>query len=122
MSGRPTKFRSEYSDLLLKHFDIAPYYEINEQKRTRDGWFYNKAVRKPNLLPTFFEFAELIGVSRDTLSEWSKEENEEKYPGFSVAYRCAKGLQKCFLIQNGLLGLYPSRFAIFITKAITRMK
>lgn len=120
--ARPTKYRQEYCDLLLKQFRISPYYEIKVQKRTKNGYFYTKTVRKPNDLPTFTQFALSIGISRETLHEWAKPENEDKYEGFSYAYRVAKSLQKDILIQNGLLGLYKSGFAIFMAKAITDLK
>lgn len=120
--ARPTKFKKKYNKILLDYFDIPPNYEFLEQKMAKNGEIYTKKALKPNKLPTFSEFAFEIGVSRDSLHEWAKPENEKKYEGFSDTYKRAKGLQKNFLIQNGLLGLYPSNFAIFVATRITDMR
>lgn len=120
--ARPTKYKSKYRNLLLDYFSIRPYREVNEQKVAKNGVLSVQKVRKPNKFPTFSAFASEIGVSRDSLHEWAKPENREKYEGFSDTYKQAKGLQKDIIIQNGLLGLYNSRFAIFTAKAITDMK
>lgn len=122
MSGRPSKYKSEYKQMLIDYFGIEPNFDVIEQKKDGNGCFYTKKVKKPNVLPTFYMFADMIGISRDTLYEWANPKNIDKYPDFSYTYKRAKAMQKDFLIQNGLLKLYPSNFAIFILKASTDMR
>ena len=121
--GRPTKFKSEYCEELIAWFNKDPNYEKPLEHFSLNGtvkWIDIKLMSNP--LPTFLGFAKSIGVDTDTLVEWAKEENSEKYPNFSVSYRRAKELQKWFLIENGLNGLYNPQFAIFAAKNITDMK
>jgi hypothetical protein len=61
-------------------------------------------------------------VNGDTLVEWAKPDNETKYPGFSAAYNQAKDLEKEFLVDSGLAGLYPPASFIFTAKNITDMR
>ena len=116
--GRPSKYKSEYCDELVKFFDREPYYEKELQHFDKDGSYkWSDYKRYPNDLPTFAHFAKKIGVNGDTLVEWTKVNKE-----FSAAYKRAKELQKEFLIENGLQGLYNATFAIFTAKNITDMR
>lgn len=118
--GRPTKYKPEYADQLVKFFDREPYeYEMvtdddgNEvPATTRSG----SVIIKPCRFPTFERFAYSIGVHRETLRNWCVD-NEE----FFVAYKKAEMLQKDILIQNGLMGGYEKTFAIFTAKNVTDM-
>ncbi len=105
--GRPTKYKPEHCAAIVAFFSVEPY----EEQKTIYG-----IKRSSNKLPTFAAFARSIGVNEDTVVQWSKKHEE-----FTAAYNAAKGLQKDFLIQNGLAGLYPPAFAIFTAKNITDM-
>jgi hypothetical protein len=105
MGGRPTKYKPEYCEKIIEYFSRSPYVENS------------KGEKKPNDLPYFAEFASQIDVSFETLLEWTKKHSE-----FSDSYKRAAELQKFFLIQNTLLGLYNSTFAIFTAKNITDMR
>lgn len=118
-NGRPTKWAPEINDMIVEFFSAEPNREVERVNR-KTGAAYSELV--PNPLPHLSAFAREIGVSHDTLCEWAKEENREKYPGFSEAYKKAKQLQKEFLIENGLNGLYNPAFAIFTAKNITDMR
>ena|SRR3990167_7182694 len=121
--GRPSKFKLQYNKEMIGYFSIAPYKQEPVEHFNITGgvkWIEYKKV--PNDLPTFNRFASQIGVDDDTLENWAKEENKKKYPGFFGAYKKAKKLQKEFLIENGLRGLYQPAFAIFTATNITDMK
>ena len=44
------------------------------------------------------------------------------YPEFSLAYTRAKQMQKDLLVQGGLLGVYDSKFSIFVAQNFTDMR
>lgn len=115
--GRPTDYRPEYCEALIKWFEIEPNREV-EIPHYKDGeitWNDYKIIA--NKLPKFHEFAKSIGIVHSTLLEWCDKNIE-----FSKAYTRAKELQKYFLIENGLNGCYNPTFAIFVSKNITDMK
>jgi len=115
--GRPTDYKTEYCEALIKWFEIEPNYE-KELPHYKDGeitWYDYKTIA--NRLPKFHEFAKSIGVTHKTLLNWCDVNIE-----FLQAYTQAKELQKYFLIENGLNGCYNAAFAIFVSKNITDMK
>jgi hypothetical protein len=97
-TGRPTKYKPEYCQEIIKYFSIKHYVKVGK-----------KQVANP--IPLLKTFAVRIGVTFETLAEWCREHKE-----FSVAYTVAKHLQEDMLISNTLKGLYDSRFAIFAAK------
>ena len=115
--GRPTKYKPEYCQKLLEFFDKPRFKRILVKKGVKSKGTKDEYQLVANELPTFERFAHEIGVHYDTLREWVK-----VHPEFSEAWKRAKAIQKDFLIQNGLLGLYNSTFAIFTAKNITDMK
>lgn len=138
--GRPTNFKEEYTDLLIKFFDIEPYKkEITEKS---EEFFQNGGVKKksekyafkPEKMPTLYRFARKIGVDYTTVWRWSEkgetmQENGEwqintapHFIRFCNAYKEAKEMQKEFLITIGLAGAAPSPFAIFTAKNVTDMR
>jgi hypothetical protein len=115
--GRPTDYKSEYCEALIKWFEVEPNREV-EIPHLKDGevaWTDYKIMANP--LPKFHEFAKSIGVVHSTLLEWCDKQIE-----FSKTYTRAKELQKYFLIENGLNGCYNANFAIFVSKNITDMR
>lgn len=121
--GRPTKFRPEYCEMIIKYFSKKPTRRVTIPHYNPDGsikWKDFKII--PRDFPTFEGFAEKIGVDDDTLMRWANPEKKEKYPGFCGAYARAKNMQKKFLMVNGLAGHYNSQFAIFVAKNVTDMR
>lgn len=115
-NGRPTKYKPEYCEEIVGYFSAKPFDEVETP-------YGPKKVANP--MPTFHKFAQFIGVNEDTVVEWVKAEDKDgnlKYPEFSAAYKRAKELQKWFLIENGLNGVYNATFAIFTAKNITDMR
>ena len=121
--GRPTKYKPEYCKRLIAFFDIEKNKRVvkKEKNITKSNGTVESEIEYMLIaedLPTFEKFARSIGVSYDTLiSEWAK-----KYKEFSEAYNTAKQIQKEFLTDNGLKGLYPPSSFIFVAKNITDMK
>lgn len=99
--GRPTDYRPEYCQQLLDYFGEKPYTEDNQGK-----------IRATDF-KSLAGFAIKIGVSRDTLHEWSK-----KHKDFSDAYIRAKDFQENFLAVNGNKGLINANFGIFTAKNV----
>ena len=126
--GRPSKFKPEYCEAIIEFFDIPTHTrelksEINSTSGKNGQNEFNKKewVDKPNKLPTFFRFAQSIGVAKSTVLDWADINNKDKYIGFYDAYNAAKEIQKEFLIDNGLAGRYPPASYIFTAKNITDM-
>lgn len=96
--------------MLIDYFDELPYKVVINQ---------NCSVSNPKkrLEPTDFKslagFAIKIGVSRDTMHQWSK-----VHPEFSDAYSKAKDFQENYLLVNGLRGLINAPFAVFTAKNV----
>jgi len=125
--GRPTKYNDRYYKMLIDHFSCpkSERYIKNERiivKKNGTTETFHEYGYRCNNLPTFAGFARKIKINQETVSEWAKSENKQKYPRFSVAYNMAKELQKEFLVDNALKGFYPPASFIFIAKNITDMK
>lgn len=118
--ARPTKWKPEYNQQIINHFS-RPRYEVVKLKRIKRGQEVEVEEIVAAPMPKFFEFADKIGVDDDTIMNWAKPENKEKYPGFHRAYERAKELQKWFLIDNTLAGYYEPRFAKFVAINVTNM-
>lgn len=123
VGGRPTKYDPKYCEEIISFFSIPKTKQIVKREKliNKANGTTEKEVEYltiPEGLPTFEKFARSIGVCKDTIiSEWIKKHEE-----FSDAYNTCKSLQKEFLIDNGLQGLYPPASFIFVAKNITEMR
>lgn len=117
--GRPTKYKAEYCQDIIKYFDIEPTVPIYDETLDEDGKVINRKEtgRRPADLPFLSKYARKIGVVHDTLLEWCK-----VHPRFSAAYNVAKAIQKEILISNGVSGLYNASAFIFTAKNIAGMR
>jgi hypothetical protein len=115
--GRPTKYKKEYCQAIIDWFSGEPVREGKKTFTTKAGTVIEEDIILPEKLPLFENFAHSIGVDCSTIVEWAK-----KFPEFSSAYIRAKELQKAFLINNGILGLYNPQFTIFVAKNVTDMR
>lgn len=121
--GRPSKFKVAFCDALVKFFDKEPYKIVQLEKMTeynRDGTIKKESTKSRPMaekLPTFYRFADTIGVEQGTLLDWV-----EKYPEFKQAFTRAKELQKDFLINLGLSGTTPPAAFIFVASNVTDMR
>lgn len=110
--GRPDKYKEEYCDMIIEHFQVIPF--IIKSKKT---FYQNGQVKSEeeypiaSELPTFQKFADKIGVCMKTLDNW-----QEKHEEFLQAYTRAKSLQEHIWLVNGMAGHYNSQFAQFFGK------
>jgi hypothetical protein len=116
--GRPTKWTPEINEKIVAFFSVPPTRTV--MKVSAAGVPYE--AQEANYLPLFEKFAADNDLNADSLVEWAKPENVERYPGFSAAYKRCKQLQMDILLQNGLAGRYAPAFAIFTAKNITSMR
>jgi transcriptional regulator with XRE-family HTH domain len=108
-NGRPTKYDAKYCQEMVKFFDVDATRIVEDMRR--DGSTTERRVA--NAMPTFAKFARKIGVSRDTLNEWTR-----KHAEFSDSYKRCKELQEEFLINVGLAGVTSASFVIFTMKNV----
>lgn len=113
--ARPSKYKPEYCGELIKFFDREPYEDVKlehyDKKTGSVKWTDIK--RMPNKLPTLRDFAKKIGVGVSTVYDWLSKKHASYHLEFSEAFTRAKDLQKWFVVQNGLQGLYNPAFSIF---------
>lgn len=115
--GCPPAWKPEYNQQIIEHFSLpnnAPYREHFDD--------HDKVQLIPARVPTFEGFAAKLEVTTQTLYEWAKEENREKYPGFFDAFAQAHDLQKEFLLVNGSVGAGNASFIQFFLKNNHGMK
>lgn len=109
--GRPTDYKEEYCEEVVKFFNVDPYWETPITYTDKKGNVTEKVNFIANDLPTLAGFAKKIGVSRETINEWQRVHKE-----FSDAVKIAKECQESILITNALRGDYNPAFSIFFAK------
>lgn len=149
-AGRKTKFKAEYVQALIKHFEDAPkekkqvvgynneFYKDGTIKRESESYKIVAAM-----FPTLLSFAKKIDVDYATVNRWAEKQAEGDYlqklaskngvsradvelgkalEQFREVYRQAKQFQKEFLMENGLSGASPSQAFVFTAKNVTDMR
>jgi len=107
--GRPTKYKPEYCDMIIEHFQKEPVITLYKEEYNRDGSLKCKTpIITAAQFPTFQSFAANIGVNIDTLHEWKKIHED-----FSESYARAQELQEHIWLVNSMSNLYNSQFAQF---------
>jgi hypothetical protein len=106
--GAPTKYRPEYCQKLIDHYDVEPYED-------KDG------KRLACKLPTLRNFAKSNGLGISTVYDWINPEHASYHAEFSDAFRKAKRLLKWFLVENGLNGCHNALYAKFVAINMTDM-
>lgn len=110
--GRPTKYKEEYCESIIKYFDIPPQQTVYKKTYYADGTLKSEdPIVLPVQFPTLQGFAHDIGVNVDTMIEWCKVHEK-----FSEAYTHAKALQERTWLTNAMGGLYNAQFAQFYGK------
>lgn len=115
--GRPTVYDPRYVDELIDFFDVEPFREVT----LPDGKGGERVQTVPNKFPTLARFAANIGVTRETLWEWSTRVNENGelvFPDFSNAYKKAKEFQEACLVEGAIAGAFNPAFSIFTAKNV----
>lgn len=127
--GRPTKWQDSFVDKVLEYFTRKPYEEKVYTATDSKGNEIVKVMQVPCDFPTLAGFACEIGVTRETVHEWSTQRYPEDYENkdlagklvheeFSYAIKRGKAYQESILVTNGMKGLYEQPFAIFGAKNI----
>lgn len=109
--GRPTKYKEEYIEELLKYFDIDPTIEKTKTISTKNGTEISEPIEWSATLPTIEGFCREIKINKDTFYNWVKE-----YKDFNDAYKRARDMQSYIFQTNALKGLYNPSFSIFWAK------
>ena len=119
--GRPTLYKPEYVEQLIEFFDKEPFEHVPGIDKAGN----EKMEMVPAKFPTLARFATKIGVTRDTLYEWSTAKNDDetlKYPEFSYAYKRAKDFQEAILVEGAMAGAFTPSFSIFTAKNVLGWK
>ena len=122
-NGRPTLWTPGLNERLVEWFsyDEEEDVDFERTKSTSAQGESTELVAKP--YPKFSRFEMAEGLAVGLLSEWALEEDcELKRPSFRESYNTAKRLQKEFLTDGALKGLYPPASFIFIAKNVTDMR
>ncbi len=139
ITGRPTKFKSEYCQKLYDWFNKEPFQNVivtdpesGERFPLQDK--FGNPIREPIKLPTKENFATSIKVHRDTIWEWANGVNKDEYKGivkefdeenevtFSDVLSHVEQMQYDILMQNGLFGNYEKTYAKLVTVNLTDMR
>lgn len=116
--GRPTLYKPEFCSRMLEFFSRDPY-RTETRKMSKGGANWEEEFEVPNPVPTFEKFAHEIGVTRDTLYEWSTALGEDgglKHPEFSYIYKNALELQENFIVANAMANRFNPAMSIFYLK------
>ena len=109
--GRPTKYKPAYCNLIIDYFrrDHTVQKTISHTNKRGETWTVCREVA--NRLPTIEEFSGLVGISKQTLHNWTRQ-----HPDFQHAYTMAKQFYAAFVIDLAARGFLNSTFAIFLAK------
>lgn len=110
-AGRPEEYKEEYCQQILDYFSIEPNKIILERFYYKNGDEKEKEVEVANDLPTIEGFCRKLGISKQTLHNWTKKHEE-----FMDAYKRAREIQEDIWVVNAMKGLYAQPFAIFAGK------
>lgn len=120
--GRKSKYVKKFCDDIIDFFCEPPYEDIElpHFKNGEVSWIDKK--RMPRQLPTIESFARHKEIHISTIYDWIDDESPRFKKEFSEAFMRAKKMQKEYIIQNGLQGLYNPIFAKFVAINITDMQ
>jgi hypothetical protein len=114
--GRPTKYKKQYCEDIVAFFDVPRTEEKIIPHITASG-VAKIRKEKAREFPTLIDFAHKIGVTTQTIWEWTT-----KHPEFSYSVQRAKELQENFLVKNGLDGYYQPQIFALVATNFTSMK
>ncbi len=105
------KYKDEYCENLLSFFAEQEREIVYEREYYKDGTLKKETPKivLPTKYPTFEKFATSIGVTAQTLLNWT-----EKHPRFLSAYAHAKDMQLAIIKGNAITKNYDASFAKFL--------
>jgi hypothetical protein len=115
--GRPTKYRSEYAQMLLDHFGGDAFTTVFVEKNGDQV-----PVKVPRVFPTLERFAGSIGVTTQTMRAWAaatEADGQPRHPEFVEALRQGRERQAALLIEGGLSGAFDAKIVAFALKNLS---
>lgn len=113
-TGRPSKYKPEYCEEIIKFFDIELSTPVLKKKIIKkDGEVIEEYDERANNMRFLSQYARSIGVTTTTMLQWT-----EEYPEFLEAYNKAKELQEEHLVGNALHANFNPFFAFQTAKNI----
>lgn len=116
-AGQPTKYKPEYCKAIIDYFSIEHTEEVETSHTNTKGEVWKSDELRANPFPTIEGFAAKMGITAETLVNWSK-----KHKQFFTAYIRAKELQKDFLLDNALSKRFDGNFGKFVAINCCGMK
>ncbi len=115
-TGRPSDYKEEYCKDIIEFFSRALTRTVDKTYTTKAGTVIVEKIEKPNELPTIDEYCNKLGITRQTLLNWTKDHSD-----FLEALTRAKQLEKDFLIKNGISGRFDKTW-MFVAENFTDMR
>ncbi len=111
--GRPSLYKPQYCQDIINFFNISPVIYKDMTTTKPDGTTTDKTVPEAAPTPFFVDWQIKIGISDETMLNWTK-----AFPEFLGAYNRAKQLQTKFLAECALKEVHSSFFTVFTMKNI----
>jgi len=105
--GRPSKYKPEFCEQMIKFFDRNPVETIEAGKLYDKEGNVTKTLTKEVACqcPTFEKYCADIGISKQTFHNWVKE-----HEMFLDAYLKSKNFQANIMMVNGMSGMFNPGF------------
>ncbi len=116
LTGRPSKYDPTYCNGIIEFFSRSLTKTLTKTYTTKAGTIIQEPIEQANELPTMEEYCNTLGITVNTLKEWTKED-----PDFLIAVTRAKQLEKDFLVKNGLTGRFDRTWT-FVAENFTDMR
>lgn len=110
-------YSPEYAERMVSFFLKDKAYEEKEEDCVTSKGVLKRNIRRANKIPVFSAFARELNVPTSALQGW-----KEKYPEFALAYDKCKEIQKEFIVENMVNGIYNPAAGIFTAKNLTDMR
>jgi len=124
--GAPSKYKPEYCQALVDHFEAEPYTE-RELTRTR-GQGESKTVEVydvkliPNRVPSLTKFAKINNICWQSVHNWIDPKHGSYHAEFLDAYTHARALRANMLVDMGMSGVSPPASFKFVAVNLTDMR
>ncbi len=120
--GRPSKYKPEYCQMLIDHFDEEPFREIEIPHYKGGVLAWTDCKEVANRVPSLTKFATQNGLGWATVHDWLNPEHGSYHEEFSDAYTHARALRADMLIDMGMSGVSPPASFKFVAVNLTDMR
>jgi len=118
LGGRPTEYRPEYCESIIKFMTYENYAEeikVEHVNSKGDKWVEVKRI--PAELKFIEDWLWENGISAQAASEW-----KQRYPEFGESYARARQLQTAHLLKCGFAGLSDPTMTKFAAVNLTDLR